>query len=140
VKRWQWPGLMRIDVPEDWSVNDLPGLVEIAPANGSGALHVSVLDPLDQSVVSDPEPIARRWNDPSKVRGFRITKTEQVANGRRCWAEWRSGIDGQDGAWTLAVTSYRSHVFVATYVGAARDQKTRRIAHAILQSLRADEG
>lgn len=130
---------MRIDVPEGWRVDDLPGLVQIAPVNGSGALHVSVLDPLDRSVLSDPEPIARGWNDPSKVSEFRITKTEQVANGRRCWAEWRSIVDGREGAWTLAVTSYRSHVFVATYVGSPREQKMRDVACAILESLTGDE-
>lgn len=63
MRTWQWPTYFAIDLPDDWTIEERAGIVEIEPPSRALACHISTArrTKLEPPTAAEAEDLARRF-------------------------------------------------------------------------------
>lgn len=134
MSHWEWPGLFSIEVPGTWQVHDLPGLIEITPPQGNGALHISVLNRTKAGEVTPDE--ASTIVEASPARQSLPTINVIALQQNAAEAEF---VDKTGMAWLVRVKVSQARAIVSTFSYARDEALLRQEALASMQSIEITE-
>lgn len=137
---WTWEGQFSLEVPDDWTVRDLPKVIELEPADDAGALHIT---PLRRSTGSaeqagDALRAVRHFAEQRDALGLECEperRVEQLASARCTYY-----TDQEDEGrlwWDAMAVTWPGRAAICTFVSSERSSPRRVEALAIFDSLRS---
>lgn len=132
---WVWEELIKVDIPEGWTVSDSPDLIEVLPPEPVGALQISIF----RVPVGDIHDLCVRAvhnfveKQAGRLRGdLQLEKQDNltVVSGK-----FDSGQSEQSLSWLIAAFGWSGKIALATYCFGKGHDKMVQEAEGILASI-----
>jgi hypothetical protein len=135
---WQWGALFSADVPDNWTVHEHGGTIELTPAAPVGALHITFLRRTGRGDVQAGEAASLLTRFAKDRRGS-LTLGGERHDRRRLLATGtmleRTRL-GEEMVWDVHAQVWTSGALVCTYCHDGQHESERQEALSIMASLR----
>lgn len=141
MTRWAWPGILSLEIPEGWRVDQADELIEVTPPDRSGAAHITVLRRSRVGPVTEGEAQELAENF-SRRQGVDAPAGSEflVAGSRVSQMRFDSSNGDRMLHWEVEAHVWPDRALICTYCGEIRPDPSRDRALAMFATISRDRG